>query len=91
MGYHDFFSPLFSQLAEEHAGVDSELEDSGSDIDEEQIKEKLMELGEKELEKECPSCKGSATPPLASGNKGNQQLSASSCEEVRYISVTVAL
>ncbi|KAM9476956.1 uncharacterized protein Hap1MRO34_009894 [Clarias gariepinus] len=69
------------ELAEEHAGVDSELEDSGSDIDEEQIKEKLMELGEKELEKECPSCKGSATPPLASGNKGNQQLSASSCEE----------
>ncbi|XP_060781880.1 uncharacterized protein zgc:123010 isoform X3 [Neoarius graeffei] len=66
---------------EEHAGVDSELDDSGSEVDEEQIEEEQLELRGKVMEKECPPCKGSATPPLASGNKGNQQPSACSREE----------
>lgn len=76
---------LFSQEEEEHAGVDSELDESGSEVDEEQLKGKQMELTENVMEKKCPTCKGSATPPLASGNKGNQQPSAFSCEEVLYI------
>ncbi|KAB5581745.1 hypothetical protein PHYPO_G00179220 [Pangasianodon hypophthalmus] len=69
------------QEEEEHAGVDSELDDSSSDVDEEQIEEEQMESRGKVMEKECPPCTDSATPPLASGNKGNQQPSACSCEE----------
>lgn len=72
---------LFCLEEEEHAGVDSELDDSGSEVDEEQIEEEQLELRGKVMEKECPPCKGSATPPLASGNKGNQQPSACSREE----------
>lgn len=77
---------LVSQEEEEHAGVDSELDDSGSEVDDEQIEEQQVELKERVMEKECPPCKDSATPPLASGNKGNQQPSAWSCEEVLYTS-----
>ncbi|XP_053477216.1 uncharacterized protein zgc:123010 isoform X2 [Ictalurus furcatus] len=69
------------QEEEQHAGVDSELDDSGSEVDDKQIEEQQVELKERVMEKECPPCKDSATPPLASGNKGNQQPSAWSCEE----------
>lgn len=77
---------LFSQEEEEHAGVDSELDDSGSEVDEEQIEAPQMELSEKVKENECPPCKDSATPPLASGNKGNQQPTACAIEEVLCMS-----
>lgn len=80
----------FAQEEEELAGVDSELDDSGSEVDEEEIVEQItelpLELRGKVMEKECPPCKDSATPLLASGNKGNQQPSACSCEEVLYTS-----
>ncbi|XP_047668401.1 tetratricopeptide repeat protein 31 isoform X3 [Tachysurus fulvidraco] len=69
------------QEEEEHAGVDSELDDSGSEVDEQQIEEQQMELSGKVMENKCPPCKSSETPPLASGNKGNQQPSACASEE----------
>lgn len=82
-----FFS---SQEEEEHAGVDSDLDDSGSEVDEEPIEEQVNELqnelGGEVMEKECPQCKGNVTPPLVSGNKGNQQPTACSSEEVLYMS-----
>ncbi|XP_060728443.1 tetratricopeptide repeat protein 31 isoform X3 [Tachysurus vachellii] len=69
------------QEEEEHAGVDSELDDSGSEVDEQQTEEQQMELSGKVMENKCPPCKSSETPPLASGNKGNQQPSACASEE----------
>lgn len=76
----------FAQEEEDHADVDSELDDSGSEIDEEQVTEPQLELRGKVMEKECSTCKGNVTPPLVSGNKGNQQPSACSAEEVLYMS-----
>lgn len=80
------FSFLFSQEEEEHAGVDSELDDSGSEVDEQQIEEQQMEFNGKVMDNKCPPCKSSETPPLASGNKGNQQPSACASEEVLCMS-----
>ncbi|XP_066535440.1 stress-induced-phosphoprotein 1 [Hoplias malabaricus] len=51
----------------------SELEDSDSEADEEQLEEELKE--------KTPVSKGSATPPLASGDKGNRQASTQPSEE----------
>ncbi|XP_062851252.1 tetratricopeptide repeat protein 31 [Trichomycterus rosablanca] len=70
-------------VQEEHEEVDSE-EDSGSEGEEQLVTqelEKQVEVKENMLKKECPPCKGSATPPLASGNKRNRQPSARACEE----------
>lgn len=67
---------------EEHAGVDSELDDSGSEVDERQFEEQQIQLTEKVIENECSACKDGATSLLASGNNGNQQPSACASEEV---------
>ncbi|KAI5606325.1 tetratricopeptide repeat protein 31 isoform X2, partial [Silurus asotus] len=62
-------------VQEGHTGIDSELDDSGSEVDGEQIEEQQMELKGKEIQEEWP------TPPMALGNKGNHPQSAVSCEE----------
>ncbi|XP_007240441.3 uncharacterized protein zgc:123010 [Astyanax mexicanus] len=57
--------------------VDSDLEDSDSEVEEEQVE---VEVKEK-LEEKPKAAPCNATPPLASGNKGNRQYSARPCEE----------
>lgn len=58
--------------------AESELEDSDSEAEEEQLE--VMEKVEEIVE--APLCKGNSAPPLASGNKGNRQSSARPAEEV---------
>ncbi|XP_030626959.1 hsp70-Hsp90 organizing protein isoform X2 [Chanos chanos] len=74
------------QEEDQHGGVESELEESDSETEELEEEERVQAM-EETVEPKAPAAavvsqnKTAPTPPLASGNKGNRQPAARSCEE----------